>query len=249
MKSERLHKRLANAGLGSRRAIERWIHEGIIKVDGKVATLGQLVTNQSKIHVDGKLVILEQNEPDDVRMIMYHKPEGEICSTYSSEGKPTVFDNLPKLRKGKWVMVGRLDVNTSGLLLFTNDGSLAHRLMHPRFEVEREYAVRVMGNVTETILARLRRGVMLEEGLARFKAISPHMKTEGSNQWFNVTLSEGRYREVRRLWETQGCIVSRLIRIRYGSIQLPRNLKKGNWDELPLDRIQSLMGKLSACTA
>lgn len=246
MKNERLQKRLANAGLASRRTIEKWIEEGKIKVDGKIATLGQLVSSDSKIHIDGRRVLLEEKAPDDVRMIMYHKPEGEICSTYCSEGKPTVFANLPPLRNGKWVMVGRLDVNTSGLLLFTNDGSLAHRLMHPRFEVEREYAVRVLGKVSETILTKLKRGVVLEEGLAKFKSISPHVKTEGSNQWYNVTLSEGRYREVRRLWETQGCIVSRLIRVRYGSIQLPRYLKKGCWEELPLDRVQSIMGKLTA---
>lgn len=243
MKNERLHKRLANAGLGSRRTIEKWISEGKIKVDGKVATLGQLVSNRSRIHVNDKLVSLEERAPQEVRMLMYHKPEGEICSNYSEEGKPTVFDSLPPLKQGKWVMVGRLDVNTSGLLLFTNDGNIANRLMHPRYQVEREYAVRVLGNVTETVLSRLKRGVKLEEGLASFKSIKPHAKSDGSNQWYDVILTEGRYREVRRLWESQGCIVSRLIRIRYGALQLPRFLKKGTWEELPEERIHALIAK------
>lgn len=244
IKRERLHKRLANAGLGSRRAIEKWIQEGKVKVDGSVAELGQLVSMRNKIHVNGKLVSLEEKLPESIRVIMYHKPEGEVCSNVRVEGKKTVFANLPPIKQGKWIMVGRLDVNTSGLLLFTNHGELANRLMHPRFEIQREYAVRVLGRVTDNTLDRLKKGVMLEEGLACFQRIVPHEKTESSNQWFDVTLSEGRYREVRRLWESQGCIVSRLIRIRYGTIQLPRRLRKGGWEEVPLQSIEAMTGML-----
>jgi 23S rRNA pseudouridine2605 synthase len=246
---ERIHKCLANAGLGSRRAIEKWIQEGKVKVDGSVAEIGQLVSARNKIHVNGKLISLEEKRPESIRVIMYHKPEGEICSHARVEGKKTVFSSLPPLSQGKWIMVGRLDINTSGLLLFTNQGELANRLMHPRFEIEREYAVRVLGRVTENTLARLKKGVMLEEGLARFQRIIPHDKTESSNQWFDVTLSEGRYREVRRLWESQGCIVSRLIRIRYGTIQLSRRLRKGCWEEIPLHAIEAMTGVLAPCTA
>lgn len=240
MKSERLQKYLAHAGLASRRTIEKWIVEGKITVNGTVATLGQRVTPRSKIHILGKAVALQEKLPSEVRVILYHKPEGEICSTVSMEGKKTVFSQLPPLKQGKWTMVGRLDVNTSGLLLFTNDGNLAHQLMHPRFDVEREYAVRVIGRVTETMLTRLKEGVKLEEGMANFQSIIPYDKKEGSNQWYNVILSEGRYREVRRLWESQGCLVSRLIRIRYGNIHLPRHLKKGAYEELSVDAVQKL---------
>lgn len=243
MKQERLHKCLANAGLGSRRTIEKWIQEGRIKVDGSAAQLGQLVSNRNRIHVNGRLVSLEEKRPEEIRVIMYHKPEGEICSSIA-EGKKTVFANLPRLEQGKWIMVGRLDVNTSGLLLFTNQGELANRLMHPRFQIEREYAVRVLGRVTENTLLHLKKGVKLEEGIARFQRIVAHEKTEGSNQWFDVTLSEGRYREVRRLWESQGCIVSRLIRIRYGTILLPRRLRKGCWEEVSLSTVEAMTGTL-----
>jgi 23S rRNA pseudouridine2605 synthase len=239
---ERLHKRLANAGLASRRTIEKWIEEGKIKVDGKVASVGQMITARNKIHVNGKPFSLEEKLPTETKIILYHKPEGEICSQISTEGKKTVFSALPRLTQGKWVMIGRLDVNTSGLLLFTNDGKLAHQLMHPRFQIQREYAVRVLGRVSEATLERLKKGVKLEEGVARFENIIPHGKMEGANQWFDVTLCEGRYREVRRLWETQGCVVSRLIRIRYGDIMLPRRLKKGTYEEIPLARIQAMLG-------
>lgn len=247
MKNERLHKYLANAGVGSRRTIEKWIQAGKIKVDGTVATVGQVVSPYSKIQIDNQLFSLKEKIPDAIRVILYHKPEGEICSQVSSAGKKTVFDNLPPLSQGKWIMIGRLDLNTSGLLLFTNDGQLAHRLMHPRFEVEREYAVRVLGEANETVLSRLKKGVKLEEGIARFKDIRPHLKSgKGSNQWFDVTLTEGRYREVRRLWESQGCVVSRLIRIRYGSVQLPRHLKKGAWEDLPASFVQNIIKKIPA---
>lgn len=249
MKNERIHKCLANAGFGSRRTIEKWIIDGKVKIDGAIATVGQLVSPRSKIQLNGKLISLEESAPQDVRMIMYHKPEGEICSQFSEEGKPTVFRSLPRLQQGKWVMVGRLDVNTSGLLLFTNNGQIAHQLMHPSFEVDRQYAVRVLGKVSEAVLDRLKKGVKLEEGVARFNEIVPHPSSEGANQWFDVTLREGRYREVRRLWESQGCIVSRLIRIRYGSILLPRHLKKGAYEEIPEDRINALLKKKKKSTA
>lgn len=233
MTEERLHKRLANAGIGSRRLIEQWIHAGRIKVDGQVAVVGQKVSFDSEIAVDDRVIAVSQKAPTTTRVILYHKSEGELCSTVAMPGQRTVFDHLPLLHRGKWIMVGRLDLNTSGLLLFTNDGQLAHRLMHPRFNVEREYAVRVLGHVDDAMLHRLKTGVRLDEGIARFKNIVPHGPSKGrSNEWFDVVLTEGRYREVRRLWESQGCVVSRLIRIRYGSVVLPRYLKKGQWEEL-----------------
>lgn len=237
----RLHKLLANAGLGSRRTIESWIKAGKIEVNGKCAIIGQQVNLKDKVKVDGKLISFEDTQVEAPRVIMYNKPEGEICSTVTEEGKKTVFDSLPSLEVGRWVMVGRLDVNTSGLLLFTNNGELAHRLMHPSFEVNRQYAVRVIGEVTQDSLFKMRNGVPLSTGMSRFKDITSRPSGDGANQWFNVSLSQGKYREVRELFASQGCTVSRLIRIKYGPVSLPRELKKGRWQELEGTKVQELL--------
>ncbi|MGL4475387.1 MAG: 23S rRNA pseudouridine(2605) synthase RluB [Shewanella sp.] len=237
--SEKLQKVLARAGHGSRREMEAWIAAGRVSVDGEIASLGDRVEPDAKIRIDGRTVSMKSADDLICRVLAYHKPEGEICSRKDPEGRPTVFDRLPKIRDGRWVAVGRLDINTSGLLLFTCDGELANRLMHPSNEVEREYAVRTFGEVTEATVQRLRNGVMLEDGPAQFD----HVKAaggEGLNQWWHVGLREGRNREVRRLWESQEVQVSRLIRIRYGMIELPKTLPRGGWMELPLDQVNYL---------
>ncbi|EKS7767305.1 23S rRNA pseudouridine(2605) synthase RluB [Edwardsiella piscicida] len=239
--SEKLQKVLARAGHGSRREIEALIKEGRVSVDGKLATLGDRVEvmPNMKIRVDGRVVSIRESEQEICRVLAYYKPEGELCTRRDPEGRPTVFDRLPRLRGSRWIAVGRLDINTSGLLLFTTDGELANRLMHPSREVEREYAVRVFGQVDEDKLRQLRRGVQLEDGPASFKSIS-FQGGEGLNQWYNVTLTEGRNREVRRLWEAVGVQVSRLIRVRYGDLPLPKGLPRGGWQELPLENINYL---------
>lgn len=236
----RIQKLLANAGVASRRTVEEWIKAGKIQINGVVATLGQSVNAQDVIKVDGKIYHLKAFDAQETRVLLYHKPEGELCAARSEHGKPTVFQHLPKLRASKWVMVGRLDINTSGLLLFTNNGNLAHHLMHPRFAHERQYAVRVLGKVTDEMLERLTKGVQLEDGLFRFKSVQFGGGT-GANQWYNVTLEEGKYREVRRLWESQGCKVSRLIRTQYGPFVLPSGLRKGKYFELPEEEVTELM--------
>jgi len=231
--SEKLQKVLARAGKGSRREMETVISAGRVSVNGKTAYLGDRVEGNEQIRVDGHLVKLMAQEDDLCRVLMYNKPEGEMCTRKDPEGRPTVFDRLPKLEAGRWVAVGRLDINTSGMLLFTTDGELANRLMHPSRKVEREYAVRVFGEVDEAMLQRLRAGVKLEDGPARFQKIT-YRGGEGRNHWFHVVLSEGRNREVRRLWESQDVQVSRLIRVRYGDLELKRQLPLGGWTELPL---------------
>jgi len=231
--SEKLQKVLARAGKGSRREMEAVISAGRVSVNGKTAYLGDRVEGNEQIRVDGHLVKLMAQEDDLCRVLMYNKPEGEMCTRKDPEGRPTVFDRLPKLEAGRWVAVGRLDINTSGMLLFTTDGELANRLMHPSRKVEREYAVRVFGEVDEAMLQRLRAGVKLEDGPARFQKIT-YRGGEGRNHWFHVVLSEGRNREVRRLWESQDVQVSRLIRVRYGDLELKRQLPLGGWTELPL---------------
>lgn len=241
--SEKLQKVLANQGLGSRREMERWIEAGRVSVDGKIATLGDRVESGQQIRVDGHLLSRKAEKPV-CRVLMYNKPEGVLCSRHDPEGRPTVFDRLPAIRVGRWIAVGRLDINTSGLLLFTNDGELANRLMHPKCEVEREYAVRVFGEVSGKTLNTLTKGVELEDGLARFTEIKARSKPAGEeesmNRWYNVTLSEGRNREVRRLWESQEMQVSRLVRVRYGPVELQKRLPQGAWVELPLEQLNAL---------
>lgn len=238
---EKLQKILARAGQGSRRELEDVIAAGRVSVDGKIAALGDRVqmNASTKIRIDGKVVNLIPAQKEICRVLMYYKPEGELCTRSDPEGRATVFDRLPRLSGSRWVAVGRLDINTSGLLLFTTDGELANRLMHPSREVEREYSVRVFGNVDEAMLNRLRKGVQLEDGPANFKQIKATGGT-GINQWYDVTLTEGRNREVRRLWESQGVEVSRLIRIRYGNIKLEKGLPRGGWEEMGLEQVNYL---------
>ena len=239
--TEKLQKVLANLGNGSRREIEAMIVAGKISVDGKIATLGDRVdVNASpKIRINGHLVQLRSKEKEVCRVLAYYKPEGEICSRNDPQGRATVFERLPRLKNARWINIGRLDINTSGLLLFTTDGELANRLMHPRHEIEREYAVRVFGNITDQQLNQLRKGVQLEDGPAVFNSIKPQ-GGDGLNQWFNVVITEGRNREVRRMWEAIDVQVSRLLRIRYGNITLPKGLSRGTWMELGIDSVNYL---------
>ncbi|MFU9136128.1 23S rRNA pseudouridine(2605) synthase RluB [Erwinia tasmaniensis] len=244
--SEKLQKVLARAGHGSRREIESMISAGRVSVDGKMATLGDRVepSQALKVRIDGHLLSLAESATEVCRVLAYYKPEGELCTRNDPEGRPTVFDRLPKLRGARWIAVGRLDVNTCGLLLFTTDGELANRLMHPSREVEREYAVRVFGQIDDDKIRQLSRGIQLEDGPAAFKTLK-FSGGEGINQWYNVTLTEGRNREVRRLWESVGVQVSRLIRTRYGDINLPKGLPRGGWTELdlaPINYLRELVG-------
>lgn len=249
--SEKLQKVLARAGFGSRREIEAWIAEGRISVNGKVSQLGERVTEEDVIRVDGHVVSKTRlAHSHKCRVLLYHKPVGEVTSRSDTEDRPTVFDNLPNLRNGRWIAVGRLDINTSGLLLFTNDGELANRLMHPSYHIDREYAVRVLGEVTDEALEHLRTGVELEDGLGRFTTLEDR-GGEGANHWYHVTLEEGRNREVRRLWESQGVTVSRLTRVRYGPVSMPRWLRPGRWEELgerPLHLLRQSVGLEAAET-
>lgn len=238
--SEKLQKVMANNGLGSRREMEKWIADGRVSVNSKPATLGDRVEAKDQIRVDGELMV-RSKENSACRVLMYNKPEGELCARVDPQGRPTVFERLPVLTGERWITVGRLDINTSGLLLFTNDGDLANRLMHPSHEVEREYAVRVFGEVTPKMLRTLSSGVELEDGKAKFNHI--HVRPgepESLNHWFNVTLSEGRNREVRRLWESQGVQVSRLMRVRYGNLELFKRLPQGAWVELDIQNVNAL---------
>ncbi|HUM95074.1 MAG TPA: pseudouridine synthase, partial [Candidatus Competibacter sp.] len=237
--SERLQKFLARAGLGSRRQIEDWVRQGRISVNGSPARLGLQVGEADRIQIDGKPVSARSERPAR-RVLAYYKPVGEMTTRRDPEGRPTVFERLPWLRDGRWIAVGRLDLNTQGLLLLTNDGELANRLMHPSSQVEREYAVRVLGGVALETLKRLQQGVSLDDGLARFDEIR-EAGGEGANRWYHVILREGRNREVRRLWESQGVTVSRLIRVRYGPIVLRRGLHPGRWDELDDAQLRALM--------
>jgi 23S rRNA pseudouridine2605 synthase len=237
--SEKLQKVLARSGVGSRREMEEYISAGRVTVDGKVAHLGDRIHANQQVRVDGHPVKIAAEAEQVCRVIAYHKPEGEICSRIDPEGRPTVFDRLPKIKDSRWIAIGRLDINTSGLLLFTTDGEMANRLMHPKFEVEREYAVRVFGDVNDAMIQKLRTGVELEDGKANFKKVKS-MGGEGINRWFHVVLTEGRNREVRRMWESQGAVVSRLIRIRYGDLLLPKHLPAGGYAEYPLEDVNYL---------
>lgn len=236
--SERIQKLLAQAGLGSRRQIEDWIRQGRLTVDGAIATLGEQITGNETLQLDGQPLRLHR-EPRR-RVLAYYKPVGEVTTRHDPEGRPTVFERLPRLRGGRWITVGRLDLNTQGLLLLTNDGELANRLMHPAVGIEREYAVRILGEATPAMLAQLREGVVLEDGPARFDDVQ-EAGGSGVNHWYHVILREGRNREVRRLWESQGLTVSRLLRVRYGPIPLRRGLHPGKWEELDDAQVTALL--------
>ncbi|MDO8331827.1 MAG: 23S rRNA pseudouridine(2605) synthase RluB [Fluviicoccus sp.] len=237
--SEKLQKVLARVGLGSRRHMEEAISQGRVSVNGRIAELGERIEAGDELRVDGRKVQFSVEEETRRRVLIYYKPEGEICTRHDPEGRPSVFDRLPPLSGDRWVMVGRLDINSTGLLLFTNDGEMANRLMHPSNEVEREYAVRVMGEVTPAVRQQLIDGVQLEDGPAKFESFF-EVGGEGINRWYQVVVKEGRNREVRRLFESQGLRVSRLLRIRYGTISLPRQLHTGRWMELDKDEIEGL---------
>ena len=237
---QRLQKVLANAGLGSRREIEGWIKEGRIKVNNKPAQLGMRIRGNESITVDGKPVAEQRLSAAPRYVIMYNKPEGELVTRSDPEGRKTVFDRLPHLQHGRWISVGRLDINSAGLLLFTTDGELANRLMHPAQAIEREYAVRVHGEVTDTMLKQLVQGVQLEDGKARFEEIVSS-GGEGTNRWFHIVLMEGRKREVRRMWEAVGATVNRLKRVRFGPIILDSKVKVGTWRELEKQERRDLL--------
>jgi len=245
LNDEKLQKVLARAGFGSRREMEQWILTGRVKVDGRVATLGDRVSGDERIIVDGKKLALKGKDKERCRVLLYNKPEREICTRNDPNGRPTVFDRLPGLKHGRWIAVGRLDFNTSGLLLFTTDGELANALMHPSSQIEREYAVRVMGEVTPQIVRQMHEGVLLDGHLCRFTDIQ-HYGGEGVNQWYHVVVMEGRNREVRRLWESQGLKVSRLKRVRFGPIFIPSTVKRGKFQELAAPEIEKLRKAVAA---
>lgn len=236
---ERLQKLLAGVGVGSRREIETWIRAGRVTIDGKPAALGQRVTGQEAIAIDGRPVTELRRPRAGERTLVYHKPAGEMCTRRDPEGRPTVFENLPPLQGRRWISVGRLDFTTSGLLLVTTDGALAHGLMHPSRQLAREYMVRILGEVPAAVLEQLRAGITLEDGPARFDVLVP--AGEGaSNRWFRVEVREGRNRLVRRLWEAAGLQVSRLMRVRYGPVELPRSLRAGRWQAVEGEALAAL---------
>lgn len=245
--SEKLHKVLARTGIGSRRQLETWIVDGRVKVNGKRAELGQRVELSDKISVDGKpIAATDQQRRTQPQVILYNKPEGRICTRSDPKNRPTVFEHLPKLNNARWVVVGRLDVNTSGLLLFTDDGELANQLMHPRTGLEREYMVRVVGKPSPGQLDRLKKGVKLDGQLSRFTEISEQRSGHGVNRWYRVVLEQGKYREVRRLWDKVGLQVSRLKRVRFGTIRLPRDLGHDQSRKLAPKQLEKLLDRMTA---
>ncbi len=237
--AQRLHKLLALAGLGSRRDMEKLIEAGRVSVNGQVAQVGAAVTEHDVVRVDGRPVRL-QFEAELPQVLLYHKPEGELVSADDPEGRATVFSKLPRIKQGKWIAIGRLDMNTSGLLVFTSSGELANRFMHPRYEVEREYAVRILGELTEGQLLQLTQGIELEDGPANFDSIYP-TGGEGANKWYQVVIKEGRNREVRRLFEALHLPVSRLMRVRFGPLALPSRVKRGQMLKLEQKEVVKLL--------
>jgi len=238
----KLHKVLAEVGLGSRRDMEELIIAGRVSVNGEPAHIGQRILPADLVRINGKLIQRKISKRPP-RVLVYHKPAGEIVSHHDPEGRPSVFDRLPNMKAAKWLAVGRLDFNTEGLLLFTTSGDLANRLMHPRYGIEREYAVRILGELEEGMRQKLLSGVPLEDGIAQFSRIADG-GGEGINKWYRVTIKEGRNREVRRMFESVGLTVSRLIRTRYGSMALPHGLKRGRWEELDEHAVRSLLGQI-----
>jgi 23S rRNA pseudouridine2605 synthase len=224
----RLQKLMAAAGLGSRRSIEQWIRDGRITVAGRIAQLGDRALPTDEVFLDGRKLDLQATGLSSRELLLYHKPIGEMTTRSDPQGRPTVFERLPQPRTGRWITVGRLDVNTSGLLLLTTDGELAHRLMHPSSEIDREYLVRIRGRPSTFAINQLLEGIALEDGPARLDSIVQD-ETDGSHTTFRVVLHEGRNREVRRIWSAIGFEVSRLLRIRYGPVELPRDLRPGGW--------------------
>lgn len=244
--TEKLQKILARAGYGSRRSVEKLIEEGLVKVNGRIATLGDRASSSDKIQIRGQQLRAFELAPQSTQVILYNKPEGRVCTRKDEKGRDTIFRQLPRLHQGRWISIGRLDLNTSGLLILTNNGELANRLMHPSYQVEREYMVRVFGEVTDEMLSQLKQGVQLEDGPAKFEKIHlmPTKSTEEEsslNNWYKVVLKEGRNREVRRIWEAVGQQVSRLHRVRYGDFSIPRNLRKGKTQELTWKQVNQLL--------
>ena len=238
---ERLQKALAQVGLGSRRTMEEWISAGRITVNGEVATLGMRVTEDDVVRADKRIVHIKMSNNNLPRVLLYHKQEGEIVSRDDPEKRASVFDKLPKLRGMKWIAIGRLDFNTSGLLIFTTSGDLANRLMHPRFEVEREYAVRVQGSMTDEQMEKMvKEGITLEDGPVKFERLTDQ-GGEGYNHWYRLMLKEGRNRIVRRTFEALGLPISRLIRVRFGIVNLPPRLKRGTLAELGTGEISQIL--------
>ena len=237
--SEKIQKVLARAGLGSRRQIEQWIAEGRISVNKQIAKLGDRMDEGDTVQLDGKPISAKKLLADTRRVLMYHKDVGTVCTRSDPEGRKTVFEDLPKIKGSRWIIVGRLDIATTGLLLVTTDGELANRLMHPSYGMEREYLVRVLGKVDPSMKERLKQGVELDDGMAKFESIVD-MGGDGANHWYTVVVKEGRNREVRRLWESQGIQVSRLARIRFGPISVPKFLRRGKWADLHDDKIKAL---------
>lgn len=241
--SDKLQKLLAHGGYGSRREIETWISDGRVTVNGKRAKLGDRATAHDRVLVDGKLALLSNQSREPIKAIIYHKPEGEICSRKDPKGRPSIFDKLPAIPNGRWVSVGRLDLNTSGLIILTNSGELANKLMHPSTGLEREYLVRIRGEASvDTINTLTREGVMLDGRTAKFdRVLQADMADEGTNHWYRVVIKEGRYREVRRMWDAVGHTVSRLKRIRYGTIKLTRDVKRGQHTKIAPKQLEKLV--------
>jgi 23S rRNA pseudouridine2605 synthase len=242
----KLHKALADAGHGSRREIEAWIAEGRVNVNDAPAHVGQRVSAQDKVKLNGRLVYLK-DVARPPRVLLYHKPEGEIVSRDDPEGRPSIFEKLPRIRGSRWISIGRLDFNSCGLLLVTDNGDLANKLMHPRYGLEREYAVRILGELDAETMQRLQVGIELDDGPAHFNRIEAN-GGEGANRWYKVSLSEGRNREVRRMFEAVGITVSRLMRVRYGPVVLPPQLKRGQCRELTAAEVAALLEALQPKT-
>ena len=236
--SERIQKHLAQLGLGSRRQIEQWIKAGRIRTDHGIAKLGDKIETSSRVYIDNRLIV-PQSGKFETRIIAYHKEEGEVSTHRDPQHRQTFLKSLPEIKTGKWMSVGRLDINTSGLILFSNNGNLAHSLMHPSCQIERVYLCRVFGQVNRKILNQLQAGVISNRETVRLDRVEHH-RGSGMNQWYRVTLKRGKYREIRRAWESVDCQVSRLIRIRYGPVELPRTLKPGGWIELTPEQVREL---------